>query len=283
MERDIASAGGLRSHREPASVRLPRSRGASLLIVNADDWGLDAEITERTLDCFRAGAVSTVGAMVFMEVSEDAAAKCRAHHMKAGLHINFTTDFTGSAVPAGLRAHQQRVIAYLRRRPIHRAIFNPLLTQSFDYVVRAQIEEFARLYGSAPAHFNGHHHMHLCANMLRQKLLPAGSVVRRSKSFFSGDASLANRCFRELQNRWIRHRYRTTDYFFDLVPLKQDRLMRILALARSCSVEIAVHADNSDEYRFLMSRQWDRYATDVEIARGYQFRNADANEQVDRA
>ena len=39
----------------------------ALLIVNADDWGLDRQTTDRTLECCLPGAVSSVSAVVFME------------------------------------------------------------------------------------------------------------------------------------------------------------------------------------------------------------------------
>lgn len=282
MQRDSHYAGDSNAperEREPAR---PVVEGvASRVIVNADDWGLAAEVTARTLDCFRAGVLSSVGAMVFMDASEAAAAAAREHGMDAGVHLNLTTAFTGARVPAGLRNHQEKVIAYLRRRRIHRVLFNPLLKQSFEYVVKAQLDEFVRLYGTAPSHLNGHHHMHLCANVLRQKLLPAGSVVRRSKSFFPEERNLANRCLREIQNRWLRRRHRTTDYFFDLTPVQEERLTRILALAESHSLEIAVHADNPGEYGFLMGGQLERYTTRVTIARGYRLRCAAG--EADRA
>lgn len=275
MQRDTQCAGdGNSLATENEGARLRDESDAAQIIVNADDWGLAADVTARTFDCFRAGVLSSVGAMVFMDVSEAAAATAREHEIDAGIHLNLTTAFTGAMVPAVLRDHLDKVIAYLRRRRIHRALFNPLLTRSFEYVVKAQLDEFARLYGSAPSHLNAHHHMHLCANVLRQKLLPEGSVVRRSKSYFPEERNLANRCLREIQNRWLRRHHLTTDYFFDLTPMQEKRLTRILALAQSYSVEVSVHADNPDEYRFLMGGQLERYTTQVTIARGYHLRRA---------
>ena len=51
------------------------------------------------------------------------------------------------------------------------------------YVVKAQLEEFERLYGRAPNRIDGHHHAHLCANVVLAGLLPAGTIVRRNFSF----------------------------------------------------------------------------------------------------
>ena len=53
------------------------------VIVNADDWGRDNATTDRCLDCFLLGAVSSVSAMVFMEDSERAAHLARHHGVDA--------------------------------------------------------------------------------------------------------------------------------------------------------------------------------------------------------
>ena len=72
------------------------------LIVNADDWGRDAETTDRIFECVVPGAVSSVSAMVFMQDSERAAGIAREHGIEAGLHLNFTTPFSAPGTPAPL-------------------------------------------------------------------------------------------------------------------------------------------------------------------------------------
>ena len=63
------------------------------------------------------------------------------------------------------------------------AVFHPGLMRKFDYLVSAQIDEFRRLYGCAPDRIDGHHHMHLGANVLMMESLPAGTLGRRNFSF----------------------------------------------------------------------------------------------------
>src|SRR6266480_4217678 len=65
-----------------------------VLIVNADDWGRDAETTARIAECVVPGGVSSVSAMVFMADSERAADTARERGIDAGLHVNFTTPFS---------------------------------------------------------------------------------------------------------------------------------------------------------------------------------------------
>jgi len=148
------------------------SRAVGRLIVNADDWGRDTHTTGCILECIRHGTVSSVSAMVFMEDSYRAAVLALEHVIDAGLHLNFTSPFTGRQCPKGLVEHHNRVASYLQSHRLAQLVFNPALVKSFEYVVAAQIDEFRGLYGCDPARLDGHHHMHLCANVLLQRLLP---------------------------------------------------------------------------------------------------------------
>ncbi len=243
-----------------------------LLVINADDWGRDRETTERTLECVRRGVVSSVSAMVFMQDSERAAGTAREQDIDAGLHLNFTTSFSGANCPARLAQHQQRIARCLRRYRLAQALFHPTLIRSFEYVVSAQLEEFCRLYGRTPERFDGHHHMHLCANVLWGRLLPPVTVVRRNFSFEPGEKSFANRLYRRAIDRILARRHRLTDFFFSLAPLDPPaRLQGIFGLARQFAVEVETHPANPDEYRFLSSSEICGLAGDVRIARGFAF------------
>lgn len=245
--------------------------GASrLLIINADDWGRDHLTTNRTLECVLRGAVSSVSAMVFMQDSERAAGITRTRGLDAGLHLNFTTVFSSPRCPYGLPQRQEKVAAYLRRHRYAQAIFNPWLAGSFDYVVKAQIEEYCHLYGTQPQRIDGHHHMHLCANVLWGGLLPSGTIVRRSFSFQQGEKSLGNRLYRHMIDRKLERRHRVTDYFYSLVPLEPlGRLQRIFSMARRHVVEVETHPVNEEEYRFLAGGEIFRHTGDQQIASRY--------------
>jgi hypothetical protein len=232
------------------SIAEPPARGR--LIVNADDWGRDATTTRCILDCVRLGTVTAVSAMVFMEDSERAAALALEHGVDAGLHLNFTEAFTAPGGRHDLVERHRRVVAYLRRHRLAQLVFNPGLMRSFEYVVAAQLDEYRRLFGAAPARLDGHHHMHLCANVLLQELLPAGARVRRNFSFRSGEKSALNRAYRRFVDGRLARRHRLTDYLFPLPPLEPaDRLQRIFSLARTHVVELETHPVNPDEYGFL--------------------------------
>ena len=156
------------------------------LIVNADDWGRNIETTDRIAECAVAGGVSAVSAMVFMADSERAAGIARERGIEAGLHLNFTTPFTATGLSADLVRCQQVVGRSLRRHRLAPFVFHPGLMRSFEYLVAAQRDEFRRLYGAYPRRLDGHHHMHLCANVLLGRLMPAGTFVRRNFCFDAG-------------------------------------------------------------------------------------------------
>jgi len=238
-----------------------------LLILNADDWGRDRYTTERTLECILRGAVSSVSAMVFMEDSERAAAEAREHGIDAGLHLNFTTPFSAANCPPRLIDCQSRVAAYLLGNPFARGLFHPRLVRPFEYLVAAQRDEFRRLYGAEPERFDGHHHMHLAANVLLGGLLPPGTLVRQHFSYESGEKALRNSVFRKLTRAALARRHRVVDFLFSLPPLTPpDRLQRIFSLARQFAVEVETHPVNPEEYLFLTRGDIFRWAGDCPIA-----------------
>jgi predicted glycoside hydrolase/deacetylase ChbG (UPF0249 family) len=236
------------------------------LIVNADDWGRDAHTTDCILNCVTKKAVSAVSAMVFMEDSPRAASIALEHGLDVGLHLNFTSPFTARACPSGVAARQQRIAGYLGRHRLAQVVFNPVLVNAFDSVVAAQIQEFRRLYGAEPTRLDGHHHMHLCANVLLQRLLPAGTVVRRHFSFQPGEKGVVNRTYRRLVDATLMRRHRVADFFFSLAPVEiQGRLHRIFSLARQHVVELETHPVQREEYSFLMGGEMFRRAVGVRI------------------
>lgn len=208
--------------------------------------------------------------MVFMEDSERAAAVAREQGIDAGLHLNFTTVFSAPNCPTRLVEYQSKVAAYLLRNPLARGMFNPFLVRSFEYLVAAQRDEFRRVFGTEPQRYDGHHHMHLSANVLLGSLLPPGTLVRRHFSYESGEKVLRNSVFRQLTRIAMANRHRSVDFLFSLPPLEPpDRLPRIFSLARKFAVEVETHPINPKEYRFLTEGDIFRYAGDCPIAPRY--------------
>jgi chitin disaccharide deacetylase len=241
-----------------------------VLIINADDWGRDRENTDRILDCVIREAVSSVSAMVFMEDSERAAAIARERGVEAGLHLNFTTRFSAPGTPTRLVEHQQRLSHFLNWHRFTPVIFHPGLVNSFEYVVAAQLEEFRRLYDAPPDRIDGHHHMHLCANVVFQNLIPTDTIVRRNFSFGADEKGFANRTYRRVIDYLVNRRHQLSDYFFSLTPLEPvDRLRHIFSLAQQFAVEVETHPVNPQEYQLLVEGRIFRLAERVQIAHGF--------------
>jgi predicted glycoside hydrolase/deacetylase ChbG (UPF0249 family) len=248
---------------------LKQKASSGVLVINADDWGRDKGTTQRTLECLLHGSVSSVSAMVFMADSERAAELASANGVDAGLHLNLTTQLSGTAIPHKLKDQQEKLTSYLRGSRLLSTIYHPLLARSFEYVVESQLEEFRTIYGREPARIDGHHHMHLCANVLMAGLLPSGLIVRRNFSFAPGEKSFANRLYRKVIDGKLKRRHRITDFFFSLPPMDPARLTKIFALATDHTVEVECHPANAQEHSFLMTMDVESVLGGVKIARGY--------------
>jgi len=263
----------------PAAKTTPRRDVSDLIqfqhpavIVNADDWGRDVKTTATAFDCLMRGAVSSVSAMVFMQDSERAADLSKQHGIDAGLHLNLTTPFSSRQCPDRMRSQLEKVAGFLRSHRLAQALFHPGLVASFDYLVRMQLEEFELIYGVQPKRVDGHHHMHLSENVLRQKLIPENIIVRRNFSFARGENGWLNRLYRRRQDRALARRYCIADFFFSLRPMDTARMANILNLGNRFDVEIVTHPFNREEYEFLMGGGLPRCLEGVGIGRGYRLR-----------
>jgi chitin disaccharide deacetylase len=254
------------------------SLASGILRMNADDWGENRQTTNRILDCYCCGAISSVSAMVFMESSARAASISQEQGIDTGLHLNLTAPFSAKGVASLLCEHHEKVSRFLCSNRFAQAIYHPGLANSFEYVVATQVDEYRRLYGVAPDRIDGHHHMHLCANVQFGRLLPVGTLVRRNLSFQPGERGVVNRWYRELVDRALARRHRLFDFLFTLTPLEPPgRLLRVISLSLSFTVEVEAHPCKQEEYEFLTGSQFLRWAKQLPIG-GRCVRKSDAEE-----
>jgi predicted glycoside hydrolase/deacetylase ChbG (UPF0249 family) len=240
-----------------------------MLIVNADDWGRSAAETDAALRCYKERRITSVSAMVFMEDSERAAEVANDNDLDVGLHLNFAERFTANNYPQTLGDYQDRIVRFLMRNKYWHLLYNPLLRKEFAFSYEVQAGEFVRLFGKPPSHVDGHHHMHLCGNLLLSEVIPAGMKIRRNFSFWPGEKSWLNRTYRALVDRWLARRYQLPDYFFDLSQsIREKKLERVIALAKSSKVELMTHPIVRMESEYLMSDQFEAMLQRVE-AGGY--------------
>ncbi len=235
-----------------------------MIIINADDWGRTRPETDAALSCLATGRITSVTAMVFMKDSERAADLAKQTGVAVGLHLNLDERLASDRIPQELSERHESVVRFLKRSRYSWLLYHPLLRNKIDFVYKAQVEEFNRLYGRAPTHVDGHRHMHLCANMVLDRVIPRGLKVRRSFSFWPGEKSALNRGCRRLLDEWLRRRYVVTDYFFSLAQcLQEGRMERVVKLAKQAKVELMTHPGNAAESTYLQSGEYLELFRDV--------------------
>jgi predicted glycoside hydrolase/deacetylase ChbG (UPF0249 family) len=228
-----------------------------LIIVNADDWGRSPAETNAAADCFRSGSITSVTAMVFMQDSERGAELANELRLDVGLHLNLSQPFTAPPPKPEISERHLRITSFLTSNKYALVLYHPLLRHSFDYIYKAQVQEFWRLYGCCPSHVDGHHHKHLCANMLFDGVIPAGERVRRNFHYWKGQKNALNRLYRKAVDRVLARRYRTTDYLFSLSECLAGRHVdRVFPLARTATVELMTHPVNGNEHAYLLSDEY---------------------------
>ncbi|HEY1248013.1 MAG TPA: ChbG/HpnK family deacetylase [Nitrososphaera sp.] len=228
-----------------------------MLIVNADDYGKNTTVTDNTLKCFLRGLVTSASAMVFMADSKRAAVLAKEYGLETGLHLNFTLMFDGVANSGRLIESQRRIASFLKMGKYASLFYHPTLRMDFETVYEEQCKEYLRLYGKEPTHIDGHHHMHLCTNMLVSKLIPEGTKVRRSFCGLLSKRGVFNRSYRHIVDSIVEARYKSTDMFFSVTPPEDiDRAQKIIALSQANNVELMVHPERSEDMDLLMSDQF---------------------------
>lgn len=230
-----------------------------LLIVNADDFGWNRDATDRTIECFAAGQITSTTALVHMEDSERAAELGRERDLAIGLHLNLTDPFTGSGVPAGERERQAAACRIfggggLRLRSW---TYDPRIATLVDDAVRDQVERFHALFEREPTHADGHNHVQVCPNVVRAPAL-AGFKLRNALWSWPSSRS-AMGLARAARRRLTAHRYPTTRYFLDISELHRldpAAMEERVSLARTDSVEVMAHPGFGHELEALRSPAW---------------------------
>jgi chitin disaccharide deacetylase len=233
----------------------------TVLIVNADDWGLDQATTDAIGECFERRAISSTTAMVWMSDSARASTIARERVLPVGLHLNLDTSFADNSAPGAVHRSHERAVEWFGRAPSHfRMPLNPSrrFQQAVDASIAAQLDEFRSRYGVEPTHVDGHHHVHLAPNVLFSAALPSGLKIRGTV-WPSSKARV--RLLRALRSRVLRHRFRTTEWFYDIRALHPQwggSGLEPLDRARTASVEVMVHPGFADELPVLLSPEWIR-------------------------
>jgi predicted glycoside hydrolase/deacetylase ChbG (UPF0249 family) len=219
-----------------------------MLIINADDLGMNELSTNRIIACYDRRLITSTTAMVFMLDTLRAAELAASRDIGVGLHLNFTTPFTNPPKNTNLNDHHLRIIKMFLSYRYYRYLYNPTLNNSIYYCFQAQYEEFLHVFGKQPSHIDGHHHIHLATNILFGRVLPPGVKIRKIRDV-DYRPSLLGSLLRNRISRYIRNRFVTTDLFYPIFPLVDNRVAQKILKARFKNVELMVHP--GEEYEFL--------------------------------
>jgi hypothetical protein len=108
--------------------------------------------------------------------------------------------------------------------------------------------------------------MHLASNMIIDCIVQRGSRIRRNFYFYPGEKSILNRSYRYAADWLLSKRYRMTDYFFALSQnMTNNRLERLIQLAKRSRVELMAHPEVVDEFDFLMSDEYWQAVSKVKL------------------
>jgi predicted glycoside hydrolase/deacetylase ChbG (UPF0249 family) len=226
-----------------------------LLIINADDFGGNPLATDRIVECFAAGRITSTTAMVYMSDSDRAAELARSQRMAVGLHLNITQELQDPRTPGAVRERQARVASYFAGGRLRRFTYNPLMSARARRCIADQLERFRETYGREPSHIDGHNHAHLSPTVLLA--LPKGTRTRAGQSSGRGRRTAP---LERGRHALIARMQTTTDYFFAInrlgpAPTERD-IEGLLGIADRASVEIMVHPDRDHDFRLLMSDAW---------------------------
>jgi chitin disaccharide deacetylase len=236
-----------------------------LLIINADDFGLDLSTTDRILSSYKSGRITSASAMMFMSDTERSAELALEIGLEVGLHLNFTEQFSGNVNSPLLKKYHQDIASFLLKNKYFFLLYNPNLRKQFHYVYKTQYDEYLKFYNRMPNHINGHHHMHLCANILFDRIISKGMKVRKNFSFSWRKKNLFNICYRKIIDFFLKQRHICTDYFFSLPPIDQVKsLQKIIQCSKTSCVEIMVHPGNIKEFNYIMSEEYRRLIDGIE-------------------
>lgn len=147
---------------------------ASLLIVNADDFGLSKGQNYGIAECFRHGVVSSTTALVNAEGIEHAAQlRHELPGLGVGLHFTLTMGKPLSPLPSLTRN------GVLGKWVWQMAEEGDLPLDEIRVELNAQYQRFIAIFGCAPDHIDSHHHVHMfkqifpiVAEFAKEKSLP---------------------------------------------------------------------------------------------------------------
>lgn len=194
----------------------------AFLIVNADDFGMDAETVEATIECFQRGALTSATIMPNMAATDEAVAFARRHpQFSFGVHLTFAG--RGEERPVSDPAAVPTLITadglFPSSRSVRlRALARRIAVDQIGREVEAQIGR-VRDAGVAISHVDSHFHIHKFGPFLAalEQVLPRFGIrrVRTAQDWYiTRQYRSPTYWYGAVWKHRIQRRFDTTDHFF---------------------------------------------------------------------
>ncbi|USR64163.1 chitin disaccharide deacetylase [Providencia stuartii] len=170
---------------------------ASLLIVNADDFGLCEAVNYGIIESHRNGVVNSTSAMMNMPAISHAAKLSHENpNLAVGMHFVLTAGKPFSSMP--ILSRNGMLGKWLWDIDI-----NDLPLSEIEQELNLQYRKFIEIFGQKPSHIDSHHHVHMI-----EGIFPI--VVG-----FAQEQGVALRVDRQLEKNWppLSYQVASTDCF----------------------------------------------------------------------
>jgi len=138
------------------------------LIIHADDLGMSKGVNTGIFGLYDAGVVTSTSLMVGMPAAEEAASGLRERpEMCAGLHVSFCQGrkISRSAILESISSDNGTFRGYGSFLTSYTAGFLP--RADLENEIRCQMNEFTRLTGRSPTHFDSHRYIHALPGIMK--------------------------------------------------------------------------------------------------------------------
>jgi hypothetical protein len=239
------------------------------IVLNADDFGLDADTVRATIACFEAGQLTSASLMPGMPAFDEAVSFARAHpEFSYGVHLTFVGggDERSSAPPAEIPALVDADGRFPATNPVRaKALLRRLPEDQIEREVGAQVEA-VRDRGIPVSHVDSHRHLHKYApfRAALARALPRLGIerVRNVQDLYVRRPLLSPTfLFGKAWRRALMRRFTTTDHFYmprwggdpDWTPI-------LASLPRDGTLEVGSHPGREEGWRDAERRALEAFA-----------------------
>lgn len=254
-----------------------------LIITNADDFGMDAETVEATIECLECNALTSATIMPNMPATSMAADYAKNHPEKSfGVHLTWVTDTVEAPIsdPTNLPTLTTPAGRFLDSRTMRlRALQRRVSVAEIERETAAQIQRLLDL-GVRISHVDSHGHLHKFAPFLQalQRVLPRFGItkVRTAQNvYLTNNYKSPTFWFGKWWRKRIMNRFVTTDDLFmprsrfSDVSWPKQLVERVTS---SKTIEVCVHPGRSEPWRDAERRAIQDFAVAARAA-GHRFIN----------